>query len=170
MPDVAIRAVATDDPCWDRMPDVVRAYLEDLKAFGLPFEIADEPVGRMIRYMRGVAMKSGMVFIAEGNGGIAGFGWGTLRMQPALLEKAKRGCVNDLYVAPPWRGSGLGERLFRLVDDWLIGKGVDVIEFEALTDNSSAQVIWERRGYRDTFRTMRKEITRSTIDTADASE
>ena len=77
-----------------------------------------------------------------------------------------RGLVHDLYVAPAWRGDGLGSALLSTAEDVLAEAGVGVVAVEALAANDAARRLYRRHGYEP----HRVEMERSLANDTDTSD
>ncbi len=77
-----------------------------------------------------------------------------------------RGLVHDLYVAPGWRGDGLGGRLLDAAERALIEAGAAAVAVEALAANEAARRLYRRRGYETRRVEMERQLTNDT-DTSD---
>ncbi|MDL0127251.1 GNAT family N-acetyltransferase [Halobacterium salinarum] len=58
-----------------------------------------------------------------------------------------RGVIDNLYVAPGFRGDGRGSALLTHAERELRSRGADALAIEALADNAAARRLYERRGY-----------------------
>jgi ribosomal protein S18 acetylase RimI-like enzyme len=89
--------------------------------------------------------REGVQLIARDEGGAAvGFatvywGWGT-------LDAARIGIMNDLYVAPSARGSGLADDLINACLVESRRHGVEHLTWQTAKDNLRAQRVYERIG------------------------
>ena len=61
-------------------------------------------------------------------------------------EGARIGIMNDLYVAPPARGTGLAERLIATCAERARARGASRLEWETAPDNARAQSVYDRIG------------------------
>ncbi|WP_435129101.1 GNAT family N-acetyltransferase [Halobaculum sp. D14] len=57
------------------------------------------------------------------------------------------GVVENLYVRPAYRGSGVGAELLSRAEESLAADGADVVTLEAMADNGGARRFYERHGY-----------------------
>ncbi|WP_096395911.1 GNAT family N-acetyltransferase [Halorubrum trapanicum] len=78
---------------------------------------------------------------------------------------AARGTVSNLFVAPEWRGEGIGAALLDAAERALDEAGADRVALEALADNDRAREFYADRGY-DLHRV---ELTKSLNDEDDAA-
>jgi GNAT superfamily N-acetyltransferase len=61
-------------------------------------------------------------------------------------EGARIGIMNDLYVSPPARGTGLAERLIATCAERSRARGARRLEWETAPDNARAQSVYDRIG------------------------
>ncbi|MNW70093.1 Acetyltransferase (GNAT) family protein [compost metagenome] len=55
--------------------------------------------------------------------------------------------LNDLYVAEPLRGQGIGTMLLEGVRDFALNTGSKGLTLTTMTDNLAAQRLYEAQGY-----------------------
>ena len=100
------------------------------------------------------------VFIADRDGEVMGFALvqeEDTEDYPALIPY--RICyLMDLLVAPGARGAGAGSKLLAAVEAWANERGLAYLELDVLEENRGAARLYERCGYRDVRRTMRKKL------------
>jgi aminoglycoside 6'-N-acetyltransferase I len=56
--------------------------------------------------------------------------------------------VEELAVAPEWRGSGVGTALMAAVDEWARGRGALSVALDHFHTNQGAHRLYERLGFR----------------------
>jgi GNAT superfamily N-acetyltransferase len=61
-------------------------------------------------------------------------------------EATRIGIMNDLYVAPQARGSGLAERLIAACAEHAFARGASRLEWQTGPDNLRAQAVYDRIG------------------------
>ncbi len=84
------------------------------------------------------------VIARDERGGAAGFAsvfwsWDT-------TEATRIGIMNDLYVAPAARGSGLAERLIAVCAEHALARGASRLEWQTGPENLRAQAVYDRIG------------------------
>lgn len=62
-------------------------------------------------------------------------------------ERQKRGRIQNLYVDPEWRDSGIGSALLEAGQTELQKAGADIVAIEALAENQRARDLYEERGF-----------------------
>jgi GNAT superfamily N-acetyltransferase len=91
--------------------------------------------------------REGLQLIArDGDGGAVGFA--TLYWSWQTLSAARLGVMNDLFVAPEARGSGLAERLIAACRERCAEHGAGELAWQTAKDNLRAQAVYERVGGR----------------------
>lgn len=109
--------------------------------------IPDIDIRKMIaarreQYWRKFLQHSDGMLVIEANEKIAGY----VTLGPARTRGDFQGEIYELYIAPNYQGIGLGERLFEAARIRLEQNGKRGLIVWALTDNTGAQVFYERRG------------------------
>jgi GNAT superfamily N-acetyltransferase len=90
------------------------------------------------------------ILIAEIEGEPVGFVSGWLAEDDDLLqtpEWRRHGWISDLFVAPPWRGRGIGQQLLQAIGDQLRRKGAKRLRICALAANGTAIAAFRRFGF-----------------------
>lgn len=98
---------------------------------------------------------------ADGTG--IGFAEATLRHDYVNgTETSPVGFLEGWYVAPPWRGHGIGLALVRAVEDWARDQGASELGSDALLDNLSSHAAHVACGFEETERVVyfRKPLVR----------
>jgi GNAT superfamily N-acetyltransferase len=91
--------------------------------------------------------REGLQLIArDGDGRAVGFA--TLYWSWQTLSAARLGVMNDLFVAPEARGSGLAERLIAACRERCAEHGAGELAWQTAKDNLRAQAVYERVGGR----------------------
>lgn len=85
---------------------------------------------------------SGVQLIAREDGEALGFA--TIFWSYSTLAACAIGVMNDLYVAPEGRGSGLGAELIRACEAECAARGVEILEWETAPSNARAQSVYDR--------------------------
>jgi len=90
------------------------------------------------------------ILIAETAGEPVGFVAGWLDEDDDPLQTAewrRHGYVSDVFVAPKWRGRGIGQQLLRAIGDRLQEKGARRLRICALAANGTAIDAFRRFGF-----------------------
>lgn len=66
----------------------------------------------------------------------------------------KFGFIHDVAVLDDYRGQGAGMTLLKLAGDWARSRGVDQLRLMVARKNPDAARLFERAGFRDTYREM----------------
>ena len=64
-----------------------------------------------------------------------------------LATSTTRGTIENLYVRPDYRDSGIGSELIATAERKLAARGVEAVKLEVLADNEAARRFYRRHGY-----------------------
>lgn len=85
-----------------------------------------------------------------------------------LVERQRSGVpychLLDIRIDPDWRGRGFGRQAMRLLEREARQRGCAAIELNVFGSNAVARALYRAEGYRETFVTMRKPLTRPPED------
>ena len=140
------------------MPDytivpVVEADLDDLlplmRAYCDFYEVtpSDEDLLALSRALLGDPERQGLQLIARDENGAAG-GFATIFWTWSTTRARRIGIMNDLFVAPEARGSGLADALIRACTERCREHGVRTLQWQTALDNHRAQTVYDRVGGR----------------------
>jgi GNAT superfamily N-acetyltransferase len=136
--DYSIEVVTEDD-----LPDLLslmRAYCD--------FYGSDPPDKALLELSRALLRDSvheGTQIIARDGSGTA-VGFATIFWSWSTTRAARIGVMNDLFVAPAARGSGVAERLIGACVERCAERGARRLEWKTAPDNRRAQAVYERVG------------------------
>ncbi len=85
--------------------------------------------------------------VAETDGDLVGFVLTDIEASPVPFDQPDRLVVCDLYVAEPYRGTGLADRLFDRVERRARERGCGEFRLEVDADNERAMAFYEKRGF-----------------------
>ena len=122
----------------DLMP-LIRAYLD--------FYEVDPPDEAMLALSRALIADpelEGVQFIAREGGAAVGFA--SLFWTWTTTRGGRLGVMNDLYVAPPARGTGAAEALIEACRERCAKRGAVALEWQTAVDNLRAQAVYDRVG------------------------
>jgi ribosomal protein S18 acetylase RimI-like enzyme len=89
---------------------------------------------------------AGSVYAARRDDDVVGFVSVTLE-QESYKSDVTRGIVHNVYVAPGFRDSGIGDSLLDAAETALNDAGASTVTLEAMAANESAKRFYRRRGY-----------------------
>jgi ribosomal protein S18 acetylase RimI-like enzyme len=89
--------------------------------------------------------REGLQLIARESDGTA-VGFATLYWTWQTLNAARLGVMNDLFIAPEARGSGLADRLIAACRERSAEHGAGELAWQTAKDNDRAQAVYERVG------------------------
>jgi GNAT superfamily N-acetyltransferase len=89
--------------------------------------------------------REGVQLIArDANGAAVGFA--TIFWSWSTTQAFRIGVMNDLFVAPEARGTGLAERLIAACAERCAARGARRLEWQTAVDNQRAQAVYDRIG------------------------
>jgi GNAT superfamily N-acetyltransferase len=96
---------------------------------------------------RGYAAEDHFAFLVRESGAIVAL-LNVLRNYP----RERQWWVGFQIIEPALRGRGLGERLFRAAEGWMVSEGAEVIQLGVNEGNAAADRFWRRMGFAETER------------------
>jgi ribosomal protein S18 acetylase RimI-like enzyme len=88
--------------------------------------------------------------------GLVGFLWVVACENTWTSERY--GYINNVYVAPNWRGQNLGAELMVQADEFFRGRGIHRLRLTVTAANEAATALYHANGYRVTRWEMEKEL------------
>lgn len=124
------------------------------------FIAAYEGVERGYASFLGSMMESddSRVFVAESDAAIAGYVFVALEPMSWKELRGPAGFVHDLVVGEPFRRTGIGTQLMQVAISWLRERGAPRVLLGTAAQNSGAQALFHRMGFRDTMIEMTMEL------------
>ena len=89
--------------------------------------------------------------VAEENGEVVGFG-------QAWIKNKEIGMLEKVYIDRGWAGQGIGLKLLKELEKWLISKKVKFIEVGIYYKNKPSIKLNEKAGYKPISLKMRKKV------------
>ena len=126
----------------DELLPLMRAYCEFYEV-----DPADADLLGMSRALIADPDREGVQFIARDEGGKP-VGFATVFWTWQTLDAARLAVMNDLYVDPGSRGSGLAEALIGACADQARSHGARSLGWQTALDNDRAQNVYDRLGAR----------------------
>jgi GNAT superfamily N-acetyltransferase len=138
MPDFTIAPVGAAD--LDALLPLMRAYCDF-------YEVApsDEDLLAVSGALIADPDNEGVQLLARDGDG-AGRGFATIFWSWSTTRACRIGVMNDLFVAPEARGSGLADALIRACASRAREHGAPLLEWQTAPDNHRAQAVYDRVG------------------------
>jgi GNAT superfamily N-acetyltransferase len=135
----AVIAPVTEADLPDLLP-LMRAYCDF-------YEVSptDEDLLAMSRALIADPQREGVQLIARDSGGAA-IGFATVFWSWSTLSATRIGVMNDLFVAPQARGSGIAPALIDACLERAREHGAGSLSWQTARDNARAQALYERVG------------------------
>lgn len=101
-----------------------------------------------------------VVLVAEQDEQVIGYVWAGI--EPLSWKELRDECgfVHDLLVEPGARGQGAGARLLEAAIAWLRARGMPRVMLWTAAQNTTAQRLFDRAGFRRTMIEMTRELDR----------
>ena len=106
---------------------------------------ADEALLALCRALLDDPQNGGLQLIARDDDGLA-VGFATIFWTFSTLSAQRIGVMNDLFVAPDARGSGLADALIAACAERCRAAGAGELTWQTARDNHRAQAVYERVG------------------------
>jgi ribosomal protein S18 acetylase RimI-like enzyme len=129
----------TDDDLAGLLP-LVRAYCDFYAV-----SPSDEDLLELSRALLADPEREGVQLIARDDNGAA-VGFATVFWSWSTLSAARIGVMNDLYVAPGARGTGIADELIRACAEECRVHGAQSLDWQTAKDNERAQRVYDRVG------------------------
>jgi GNAT superfamily N-acetyltransferase len=119
---------------------LLRAYLDF-------YEVAppDDDVLALCRALLADPEREGLQLLARDDGGRA-IGFATIFWSWSTTHARRIGVMNDLYVAPEARGTGLADALIAACRERCRARGAARLVWQTALDNARAQAVYDRMG------------------------
>jgi ribosomal protein S18 acetylase RimI-like enzyme len=104
-----------------------------------------------------------LVATVEGLEGVVGYSYGRLEERDWTTLRDAHGALHDVYVDDRARRRGVAEALVESMVDALRSRGVTSVILMSAWDNSPAQRVFERLGFRRTMVEMTCALPRDTV-------
>ncbi len=132
----------------EQLLELYREYHRGLLQVGMNYDLNEQTLPRVLENR--IRSRLILTAVAQGeDGALLGFVFCSVLRLPqeyVCREQASVGYLNDLYVAPPYRGMGLARALTARAEDWLREQEVTVMELQVLGKNLGAREYWKKQG------------------------
>jgi GNAT superfamily N-acetyltransferase len=107
---------------------------------------------------RHMTARNSRVMVAEQDGKIVAYCMAVLTKYPPVFKRRDCGAVFDLAVTRRCRRTGIGEKLYRAVEEWFARRGVHRIEVRVAITNETSTSFWRKMGFTPFVTTVFKRI------------
>lgn len=102
--------------------------------------------------------EDGLCLIAENNKELVGLISVSIQERSPIFEETRYVKVHDLYVKEQYRNEGVAKKLFKNAEKWAANQGTNSIELNVDTPNKSAISFYQRQGFDEIRKKMRKTL------------
>lgn len=89
------------------------------------------------------------LFAAELDGQIIGYLRASINESPDYLKEPLYGMVDDIFVDPAKRRSGVAVLLFEKAKEWFLKRNISRVELNVHAKNPDAIALWKKLGFKD---------------------
>jgi len=93
--------------------------------------------------------RNAVVFVADGNGKIAGFLYGWIEKRDYHYRAKRFGVCSDLFVSAEYRQMGVGRKLIKKFEDWCKRNGLKYLELTTNVKNAAARRFYPAIGFKE---------------------
>jgi ribosomal protein S18 acetylase RimI-like enzyme len=126
-------------------PDDAELLGRMLYEFNLEYD-ETEPPAEQIAELAGPQLESGEVAVLFGPGDPPD-GFAQLRFRLSLYEPGPDACLEELWVRPHARGTGLGRALLEAAMDLARSRGATRIDLNTSVTDEAARALYEKNGF-----------------------
>ncbi len=141
---------------------IVALWLEQWEAqFLADPRVGKSPMAEMVMrrmFDEQLANDRSRILVAEKDGRIEGYAFGTIHENPPAVLEQFYGFVSDVAVTADSRRRGVGMRLVSMLEEWFRSKGLPYAIVNYVSRNAAAGAFWGRVGYDDFVRKLRKTL------------
>ena len=144
--DAEIEVVADLDTRWPEIAPLLRALHEHHEPL-VGRRLLPDWEERQRQHLEGLlATGDQRILLARLEGRAVGFANGALRVNPAVMAETF-GTIDNVYVTPEVRGTGLASQLVRALEGWFRGRGADAVQLSVVAANTHAVEVWTAMGF-----------------------
>jgi ribosomal protein S18 acetylase RimI-like enzyme len=133
--------------------DAARLWIQSAKehtVYDLVYTTALDAEKVMRRFLADLSSSGhSCLFVAEREGKVIGFLSGELREGSLAFEPKTWAAIEDIYVAPDYRNSGVGRTLFEQFQKWAKEKSAHGVSLQVAAGNTRARKLYEELGFRE---------------------
>lgn len=154
MSAIQIEEVRDLDAAWSDLRRLFLGLYEHHEALGAPPLEPDWP-RRWRAYL--VGPEERLVLLARQDGVAVGFFNSRINRGSSLYREAF-GFIEDAYICPEQRGSGLAQDLLQRTEDWCRARGVALLRLSVVANNALALHFWDKSGFQPLMQIMSKTL------------
>lgn len=102
--------------------------------------------------------ENSLVLVALDDGNVVGYSYSLINETSNLEDRAKYGCIHDLFISVARRREGIGENMLAEIMKWFHSNDIHRVELDVIAQNQVASSFWEKHGFRDFKRTLYRHL------------
>jgi len=136
------------------------AELDSYNDFAEPYdELAEDARRDAVAYRREqLRDENAALFVAEREGRLVGYTHVDYGETPPVFARGAEANVNEVYVAPDYRGNGIAGDLLDRAEAWAADRDCEHVTLSVNVDNETARRVYESRGYETRRHKMDKRL------------
>ena len=147
----------------DLLAEMFRSFVEEQSEWGGMFGVEPGPrdeYGEMYeRILDAKPREDWTIRIAETEAGSpVGFVMATWATRPEFFHETSRGKIEDTWIRPEHRRSGIGRALIEQVLDWIQGRGAGRVILQVAGRNDAGQAFWRELGFEPFMDVMQRDL------------
>jgi len=98
--------------------------------------------------------ENSLVLVALDDEKVAGYSYSLIIGTSNLEDRAKYGCIHDLFITETHRRKGLGDKMVSEIVKWFRLNDIHRVELDILAQNQVASSFWKKQGFADFKHTL----------------
>ena len=109
-------------------------------------------------YARTIRSRRSVMLVAEEDGAIIGFLFGSIASRPPVFKIQKHAFIGDILVTAKHRRMGIGKLLVDEFESWAKGQGAEFMTLAVYPENGAGMAFWEDMGFLDTASVIKRRF------------
>ncbi len=147
----------------DLLAEMFRSFVEEQSEWGGMFGVEAGPHGEygeiFDRVFEAEPSEDWTILIAETDAGSpVGFTWATFARRPDFFHETSRGRIEDTWVRPEQRRSGVARVLVEQALAWVKGRGAGRVILQVAQRNDGGRAFWSELGFEPFMDVMQRDL------------
>ncbi len=147
----------------DVLAELFRSFVEEQSGWGGMFGVEPGPhpeyEALTARLIAGTEGGHDLVLVAETDlASPVGFLFASFARRQAFFHEQSRGKIEDTWIRPAYRRTGLGRALVVAALDWVKERGADRVILQVARQNEAGQAFWREMGFGPFMDVMERDL------------
>ena len=98
--------------------------------------------------------ENSLVLVALDEEKVVGYSYSLINETSNLADRAKYGCIHDLFITATHRMKGISDRIVSEIMKWFRLNDIHRVELDVLAQNQIASSFWRKQGFADFKHTL----------------